>query len=64
MLDNQCTGGQLYTGAANPDADPVNDPDCVNGQAPGVAAAGGSTNPSITQARNVRIAELQVLGGK
>ncbi|MDP9459786.1 MAG: M36 family metallopeptidase, partial [Actinomycetota bacterium] len=59
VVDNQCTGGQLYTGAANPDADPINDPDCVSGQTAAGATAGTT---SLSQAANVRIAELQVLG--
>ena len=57
VLDNQCTGGPLYTGAANPDNDTTNDPDCVSGST-FAAATGGSL--SLSQANNVRIAELQV----
>ena len=60
VRDNQCTGGPLYTGEANPDNDPSNDPDCVDGNAV-VAATEGST--SLTQVENVRIAELQVFSG-
>ncbi len=59
VLDNQCTGGLLYTGAANPDADPVNDPDCVSGRT-AAGATGGTT--SLSQAKNVRVAELPVFG--
>jgi hypothetical protein len=33
MLKSQCSGGPDFTGAANPDNDPLNDPDCVNGSA-------------------------------
>jgi hypothetical protein len=31
MLKSQCSGGPDFTDAANPDNDPLNNPDCVNG---------------------------------
>jgi hypothetical protein len=31
MLKSQCSGGPQFTDAANPDNDPLNNPDCVNG---------------------------------
>jgi extracellular elastinolytic metalloproteinase len=59
VLHNQCTGNPLYQGDANPDDDPINDPDCVNGRA-AAGATGGTI--SLSQVQNVRIAELQVFG--
>jgi extracellular elastinolytic metalloproteinase len=59
VLENQCTGNPLYTGEANPDQDPLNEPDCVEGRATAGATGGTLT---LTQVENVRIAELQVFG--
>ncbi len=57
VRDNQCTGGPLYQGAANPSNDPVfSNPDCDSEeQTPDRAVL---TPPSDM----VRIAELQVFG--
>lgn len=59
VLQNQCTGGPEYAGEANPDDDPTNDPDCVEGTTL-AGAAGGDTSRSLSQADVVRVAELQV----
>ncbi|HWH00553.1 MAG TPA: M36 family metallopeptidase, partial [Pilimelia sp.] len=64
VLDNQCTGNALFNAENNPEGNPINDPDCLNGfttaAAAGVQSAG--TILSLSQKKNVRIAELQVFG--
>ncbi len=60
VLDNQCTGGPDYTAAANPEGNPINDPDCTNGFTTAAAAGAPNTVVSLSQKKNVRISELQV----
>jgi extracellular elastinolytic metalloproteinase len=49
VVHNQCTGGPDFTGAANPDNDPLNNPDCVSGS---------------TADDQARATELQVFGAR
>lgn len=61
VLDNQCTGGPAYTGAANPENNPLSDPDCESGALTTASAAGApATTTDNSQFDRVRIAELQV----
>ena len=61
VVDNQCTGGPLYTAAANPENNPLSDPDCANGQLTTASAAGApATTLNNSQLQRARIAELQV----
>ena len=62
VIDNQCTGGPEYTGEANPVGNPLSDPDCENGFTTAAAAGAPATTVSLSQGKNVRIAELQVFG--
>ena len=65
VLDNQCTGNPNYSAAANPEGNPLNDPDCINGfttQAPSTTTTTVRNVISSSQKKNVRIAELQVFG--
>ena len=65
VLDNQCTGGPDYTGAANPENNPLSDPDCANGALTTASAAGApATTTNNTQVQRVRIAELQVFSSR
>ncbi len=60
VLDNQCTGGQAFTGKANVEGNPLNDPDCTTGFTTAAAAGAPTTVVSLSQKKNVRISELQV----
>jgi extracellular elastinolytic metalloproteinase len=62
VLDNQCTGNALFNAENNPEGNPINDPDCVNGFTTAAAAGAPATVVSLSQKKNVRIAELQVFG--
>ena len=62
VLDNQCTGGQQYTAAANVEGNPLNDPDCTSGFTTAALAGAPTTLLSLSQKKNVRISELQVFG--
>ena len=64
VVDNQCTGGPLYTREANPTSNPLSDPDCVDGFVSAAVAGAPKTTISLSQAKNVRIAELQVFGSR
>ena len=60
VLDNQCTGAPEYKGTANASSNPLSDPDCTNGFTTAAAAGAPNTRVSLSQKKNVRIAELQV----
>jgi extracellular elastinolytic metalloproteinase len=65
VVDNQCTGGPLYTAAANPENNPLSAPDCTNGMLTTASAAGApATTTNNTQVQRVRIAELQVFSSR
>ncbi len=64
VLDNQCTGGQAYTGEANGEGNELNDPDCTMGFTTAAAAGAPKSLLSLSQKKNVRIAELQVFGSR
>ncbi len=62
VLSNQCTGNKLFNAENNKEGNPLNDPDCVNGFTTAAAAGAPATIISLSQKKNVRIAELQVFG--